>query len=246
MLFLLRQIRRKLIMENKFTVYLLYAVGEIFLVVIGILIAVSIDDWNKEKEDRKKEINFLKEIRVNLQEDTTRINQIIQFDSLKLKSADHIFKVFGSGKSEREMLLDLSKDLQYIFSFQNLFQSRVAFDNMVSSESISIVSDSLLRIELSRYYDISFVGEERVRELTRNTRDLLAPMLWNKQNIKYLNPGLTVRRSADAIRFFENPEVFSKINGSRVVTQQQLLQAKNMKNEAMKLVNLIDQRIADN
>jgi hypothetical protein len=49
MLFLLRNIRRKLMKENKITTYLLYAIGEIFLVVVGILIAVSIDDWNEDR-----------------------------------------------------------------------------------------------------------------------------------------------------------------------------------------------------
>ena len=59
MLFLLRQIRRKLVMKNKFTTYLFYAIGEITLVVFGILIAVQIDTWNKSKNDRKKELSYL-------------------------------------------------------------------------------------------------------------------------------------------------------------------------------------------
>ncbi|HKJ48301.1 MAG TPA: DUF6090 family protein [Christiangramia sp.] len=48
-----RNLRRQLIRENKFTRYLIYAVGEIILVVIGILIALQINDWN----DRRKILN---------------------------------------------------------------------------------------------------------------------------------------------------------------------------------------------
>lgn len=47
-----RHIRKRLLSENKFSKYLLYAVGEIVLVVIGILIALGINDWN---ENRKNE-----------------------------------------------------------------------------------------------------------------------------------------------------------------------------------------------
>ena len=45
-----RKIRRKLLTENKISKYLLYAIGEIILVVIGILIALQVNNWN---EDRK-------------------------------------------------------------------------------------------------------------------------------------------------------------------------------------------------
>jgi hypothetical protein len=43
-----RNIRHKLLTENKFSKYFLYAIGEIFLVVIGILIALQINDWMKK------------------------------------------------------------------------------------------------------------------------------------------------------------------------------------------------------
>lgn len=50
MLFLLRQIRRKMLSKNQFTTYLPYAVGEIILVVVGILIAIQIDQAVTSKE----------------------------------------------------------------------------------------------------------------------------------------------------------------------------------------------------
>jgi len=52
----LRRIRRNLINENKTSIYLIYAVGEVVLVVFGILIAFQIDNWNESKILTKKEI----------------------------------------------------------------------------------------------------------------------------------------------------------------------------------------------
>ncbi len=52
MLRFFRQIRQRLITDNKFSKYLLYAVGEILLVVIGILIAFQVDNWNEEKNEQ--------------------------------------------------------------------------------------------------------------------------------------------------------------------------------------------------
>ena len=54
-----RRIRQKLLSENKFSKYLLYAIGEIILVVIGILIALQINDWNEQQKTKEKEQNYL-------------------------------------------------------------------------------------------------------------------------------------------------------------------------------------------
>ena len=86
MLRLFRQIRQRLFTENKFRKYLLYAVGEIILVVIGILIALQVNNWNKYGQERRSELNFLLRIREDLNVDNahfkTRINdtEIIVLD----------------------------------------------------------------------------------------------------------------------------------------------------------------------
>jgi hypothetical protein len=52
-----RHIRQQILSENKFSKYLLYAVGEIVLVVIGILIAVSINNWKQSINLKEEELN---------------------------------------------------------------------------------------------------------------------------------------------------------------------------------------------
>lgn len=49
-------IRKKLIEEDNTRKYLLYAIGEILLVVIGILIALQINNWNQERKERQREV----------------------------------------------------------------------------------------------------------------------------------------------------------------------------------------------
>ena len=69
MLKFFRKIRQKLLIENKFSKYLLYAIGEIVLVVIGILIALQINNRNEYKKERMEEKNVLLEIRNALSSD---------------------------------------------------------------------------------------------------------------------------------------------------------------------------------
>ena len=62
MLRFFRQIRQRMLTHNKFSKYLLYAVGEILLVVIGILIALQIDNWNQERIFRAQQYSLLKDL----------------------------------------------------------------------------------------------------------------------------------------------------------------------------------------
>lgn len=77
MLFLLRQIRRKAMNENKLSTYFLYAVGEIILVVVGILIAVQIDDWNDDKERARQQLKYYQDILTDLQKDSVHFKRVL-------------------------------------------------------------------------------------------------------------------------------------------------------------------------
>ena len=57
-----RKIRQKLVSENKFSKYLIYAIGEIILVVIGILIALQINNWNEKNKQNNRSFQYHKRI----------------------------------------------------------------------------------------------------------------------------------------------------------------------------------------
>lgn len=57
-----RKIRQKLLSENKFIKYLLYAIGEIALVMIGILLALQVNNWNEYRKDRMVEKEILRNL----------------------------------------------------------------------------------------------------------------------------------------------------------------------------------------
>ena len=71
-----RKIRQKLLSENKFSKYVIYAIGENFLVVIGILIALQINNWNEEKKTKVVEIEILTQFKEDLNDDIESINRV--------------------------------------------------------------------------------------------------------------------------------------------------------------------------
>ena len=116
MIKLFRHIRQNLIMENKTSKYFKYAIGEIILVVIGILIALQINNWNEKRITRVKEVEILKDFQKGLQFD------IHQIDSIFLQY--HRAEV-----SINKILNHFEKDLPYSDSLDyNFFNTTLIFD----------------------------------------------------------------------------------------------------------------------
>ncbi len=74
-----RKFRQELLSENKVGKYLLYAFGEIILVVIGILIALQINNWNESRKASIQEVNFLSDFFGDLKKDEGKLNYLNHF-----------------------------------------------------------------------------------------------------------------------------------------------------------------------
>ena len=73
MLRFFRQIRKSLMEQDKLRTYLFYAVGEILLVVIGILIALQINNWNEKRQEDNRRVQLLENIRSDYQRNEIRL-----------------------------------------------------------------------------------------------------------------------------------------------------------------------------
>ncbi|MDZ7614451.1 MAG: DUF6090 family protein [Flavobacteriaceae bacterium] len=96
MLKIFRHIRQKLIEENKIGSYLKYAIGEITLVVIGILIALQINNWNENRKSAIIEKNILVEISNGLKKDLIDINHNRQGHLYGISSIDYWNKIINN------------------------------------------------------------------------------------------------------------------------------------------------------
>lgn len=130
--------------KNKVTTYLLYAIGEIVLVVIGILIAVSLNNWNNEKNARAREMvilnNLNEEFSANLKDLETNT---LRLDSLTF-SLQRMLEVMHQGPQdlsvpEFEILLEKTFFTPYWAS------SSVVLDELKNSGGFSQLSDLKLR-----------------------------------------------------------------------------------------------------
>lgn len=87
-----RKIRQTLLTENKFSKYLLYAIGEIVLVVIGILIALQINNFNEQRKDSEKEQVILKQLKEDYETDLIQLKQKMKMRNEIVSSAFNVLK----------------------------------------------------------------------------------------------------------------------------------------------------------
>jgi len=141
-----RKIRQKLLSENRLSKYFIYAIGEIILVVVGILIALSINNWN---EDRKQDIEKTKLIQ-NLISDfkitKTRLEESL---SLSKKTNVNISNYLSLSDSD---FINLPIDSLLKFSF-SIFQE-LKFEPLISSYDKSVSTGSLDLIENDKFHQL--------------------------------------------------------------------------------------------
>lgn len=91
----LRRIRRDLMSENKTSVYLIYAVGEVILVVFGILIALQIDNWNENKRIRNTEQQYLLALEEEFSFNMGELESIMDRNQLNFENAVRVLENTG-------------------------------------------------------------------------------------------------------------------------------------------------------
>lgn len=148
MLKFFRNIRQNLIMENKTSKYLKYAVGEIVLVVIGILIALQLNNWNTERNRGQQEISLLREMRQNLEKDLVDCRHNY-FDNQQYENGN---RAVLKHLTDRTPFHD-SLRLHYanLYGHTTLVANTSAFDNLKSIGFDLIGNDSLRRSITSLY-----------------------------------------------------------------------------------------------
>ncbi|MEQ8239668.1 MAG: DUF6090 family protein [Cyclobacteriaceae bacterium] len=152
--------------KNKYSTYLLYAVGEIFLVVIGILIAVSIDDWNASRKNTLEASFQLAKVKDDLESDQIRLDRATAHNEVYIQSLSLCMKVLANDTliSKEEFL----RNFQYMTSTNTFEPARGAFEGLISSAKIQLISNKELLRVLIPYYSHTDAWNTAIVDFSRN------------------------------------------------------------------------------
>jgi len=147
-----RKIRKTLADDNKPLKYLRYAIGEIVLVVIGILIALQINNWHNNNVEKRVEKEILNEILVNLETDIENIEIKKKENDLYLK---HNQLVLDHLKNKTPLTDSLKHYYSYLYGFGNFQPMTVAYEDL-KSRGLNIIKNKTLRKKIAELYDYQY------------------------------------------------------------------------------------------
>ena len=151
MLKIFRNIRHSLLDQNRLTGYLLYALGEIILVVIGILIALQINNWNEERKTRKEEQQLLVSISEEFQANLEILNEARQVNDSIISRASGLGKYTGPhivNFNEKNISVALVGAFKYEARF---IPTQGTINEIINSGKLSVLSNDELRKAISSW-----------------------------------------------------------------------------------------------
>jgi len=141
-----RNIRQKLAAENNVAKYLRYAIGEILLVVIGILIALQVNNWNEQRKQRNNELHYLRNLKNDLQLNIAEIDRYIANRDSRTESAKIVLEFFN-GKPLADFD-DFNRNALNVYTWQEFFQIDNTFQELTNSGKLSIISSDSIKNNL--------------------------------------------------------------------------------------------------
>jgi hypothetical protein len=151
MIKLFRNIRQNLINEGKTSKYFKYAIGEIILVVIGILIALSVNNWSQDNKDRKLGEDYLLRIHRDLVQDTISFRQIITSNNALREDIKRLFDTLYHGvhniKQVKYMGSIYDRALDQVFS-----PNDNTYKGMINLGTLGLIQNIELKEEIVDLY----------------------------------------------------------------------------------------------
>lgn len=241
-----RKKRKKFADDNKAIKYARYAIGEIFLVVIGILIALSINNWNEQRKMNIQEQELLEGLLIEFTINFNRLEKVNQLHLKSIESANELMTYFNQDiKNIPNSKFD---SLQFHMENTWTFDPRKGLLNSaIASGKINLITNNELKNQLASFEDMVNDIDEEVQEIR-----LLGAEL-NKILYEYINMGIQngigyesyVNNGfqSDYNRFFKDMRVYNIINNETTWSYDLLEEETEIMLSINRILTLINQEL---
>lgn len=232
-----RKIRYDLMEQNKTGKYFKYAIGEIVLVVIGILIALQINNLNESAKNKRQELVILENILQDLQNDKIGLNSIIERRASKVTSAKIMIGYYNGVKIDQ--LTDYYYHWTNVLIWEAHYPRNIAFKELVNSGNVSIIKNadiknSLLDITAS-YEKLITIREHMYDDYTLFLYEPYSGMIDFGVGIKvWSNPNIKIELSEEDVNVTLKSKTIK--NGFTLASFNNSL----LKGQLIKILNTVD------
>ncbi len=197
-----RKIRQNLLMENKTGKYFKYAIGEIILVVIGILIALSINNWNEKRKIRDNELIYLNNIKRDLRLSITEMNQFIDRRNSLINSANTVMEHFN-GKPVDDWNT-FNKHLVDIYTWQSFYLIDNTYQELKNSGNFAIIANDSIKNDLMNLVLLYKKLKNSENHWRNDAEQTLFPGSYEKHDVSSMSRNYLFQKSNGKVGVFGN------------------------------------------
>jgi len=235
-----RRIRKKLADDNKPLKYMRYAIGEILLVVIGILIALQINNWNEFRKDRKLESDYLKEINWEFKRNKEQFGNLLETHRDVCNTCDKMMTMVPFTKTKWDSLHYYYQ--QSIVLAPRFNPSSSTIESLINNASIDIIRNDSLRVLLLDWNNLLADWKEEETEATESVMNMRN---WTYENVSTDMVSSTNDFATSRLVNFEKLFVFQNLVRLRCLMSKFILEGNTYseRNETLKLMKVMDRVI---
>lgn len=157
-----RKIRRQLFVEKKLSKYLVYAIGEIVLVVIGILIALQINNWNNKRLLKKDELKSYQNIKQQVLDDKSELNIVKDYNRFYTRTYEYANKIIQEKNySKTDSLALMAMGLS---QYSDFHRSPNIYATLVNSGDIKLIKNSDIPSKLQQL-EMTYIFANKLEDI---------------------------------------------------------------------------------
>ena len=251
MIHFFRRIRQGLVNQERIGKYLLYAVGEILLVVIGILIALWINSSYQNYRNNELAKIYLNDFKRDLAADTTTLNNRIIANERFIKQIDTIVYTLATKIELSDEELSHFMERHYSIMRESYFiPEKITIKQLESSNGSHLISSKELKDLLFQYYTMNDRYEQNVEKSVQLyqhnffNRDFMKAYI--SDNVFMLYAGLSLNRPKFELRKLKTDDGYiSSLLHKRVISEEQNSGYKRIKVLARDIIKLINSELKE-
>ncbi len=169
------KIRKQMLIENKMGRYLKYAIGEIVLVMIGILLALQVNNWNQVRQLQKEELKILKGLHQEFNGSLVRFDTIYKQQEARrntvIKVMTDDIEAYSAKKWD-----SLHFKIGQVWTFDPL---QGIYNSVISSGKLELITNDVLKVRISKFQDLVVDYKEEEQNTFKYSQEQLYPAIKN-------------------------------------------------------------------
>ncbi len=230
--------------------YLIYALGEIVLVVIGILIALAANNWSIEQAERLQESKYLKNIKLDLEKDLSNLEYNLNFRREKLAGTKKLISQING--TPVDDLTELSRNIFNTLNEERFTPNNSTYMELASSGNLNLISVDSIKILLLELEELYKINAFAIDHETYEYREYISKSVFKYTDTEKLAAIFVNGESSDQQNInrddfdalFRSPEYKNGLVIMNLISEAFISKYQNIEKKSRKIIVLIDQELS--